>query len=264
MSERREVNRHGLSRTISRPVKRQIRQQCGFGCVICGNAICHYEHVDPPFAEAREHDPEKMTLLCGSCHGKVTTGMLSKQTVKQAVASPKCKQLGFSFEAFDIGAVQPVVSIPGYRFVQTPILIEICGTPLISFKPPECEGGPFRLSALFCDKSGQKLLEIVDNEWKAVSTTWDVEVVGRKIYCRFAQGDISLILQSDPPNTLTVERLAMVYKGSQISINDTKDLLIVSHTGATIHAEWGALITIEKQRVGFRIDENGNLFVGSS
>lgn len=53
---RRAMNKHGLSRTIPEPVKREVRQACGFGCVFCGHALVEYEHVDPLFADARLHD----------------------------------------------------------------------------------------------------------------------------------------------------------------------------------------------------------------
>ena len=35
------TNKHGLSRDIPRAVKTVVRRRCGFGCVICGNAIVH-------------------------------------------------------------------------------------------------------------------------------------------------------------------------------------------------------------------------------
>lgn len=34
-----ETNRHGLSRYIPPNIKRTIRKQCGFGCVVCGVAF---------------------------------------------------------------------------------------------------------------------------------------------------------------------------------------------------------------------------------
>ena len=71
-------NKYDLNRDIPNLVKRQVRQSCGFGCVICGASIIDYEHVDPIFAEAKEHDPEKITLLCPQHHAKVTRGFLSK------------------------------------------------------------------------------------------------------------------------------------------------------------------------------------------
>ena len=53
------INKHGLPRTIPPDVKRAVRRACGFGCVICGLGIVDYEHVDPTFADALVHDPEK-------------------------------------------------------------------------------------------------------------------------------------------------------------------------------------------------------------
>ena len=52
-----QKNQYDLSREIPADVKRAVRQACGYGCVICGSAIIEYEHVDPTFNEAREHDP---------------------------------------------------------------------------------------------------------------------------------------------------------------------------------------------------------------
>jgi HNH endonuclease len=78
-------NRHGLTRDIPEPVKRAVRQACGFGCVVCGASIIEYEHVDPGFADAREHGPANLTLLCPQCHSKVTTGIWSKEKIKVAM-----------------------------------------------------------------------------------------------------------------------------------------------------------------------------------
>jgi hypothetical protein len=103
------VNKFGLYDEIPDPIKREIRQRCGFGCVICGNAIYEYEHVDPPFSEAKEHNSDHIVLLCGHHHRLVTKGLLSKQTVKEAARRPKCKEKGFSFGPFDIGHAPPVI-----------------------------------------------------------------------------------------------------------------------------------------------------------
>jgi hypothetical protein len=92
----RQTSRHGLSRNIPNSIKRTIRQNCGFGCIICGCATYEYEHVDPSFEDATVHDPDKMTLLCGSCHSYVTRGIWSKDRVKAAMRNPKCLEKGFS------------------------------------------------------------------------------------------------------------------------------------------------------------------------
>ena len=98
----RPSNRHGLSQDIPDPLKRALRQACGYGCVICGCAIYQYEHIGPTFTEAREHDPERMALLCGSCHDKKTRGLLSKETAMLARNSPFAKREGFSRVSLDV------------------------------------------------------------------------------------------------------------------------------------------------------------------
>lgn len=97
------LNKHGLSRVIPEGVKRKVRKDAGFGCVICGTAICEYEHVDPEWVNAVTHNPKFMTLLCGSCHSKKTRGIIGVDTVKLAMKNPKCKERGYSNDWFDFG-----------------------------------------------------------------------------------------------------------------------------------------------------------------
>jgi 5-methylcytosine-specific restriction endonuclease McrA len=68
------MNKHGLNRAIPSGIKREVRQRCGFGCVVCGLGIVQYEHVEPEFSDAVKHEADKIVLLCPQCHSKVTTG----------------------------------------------------------------------------------------------------------------------------------------------------------------------------------------------
>jgi hypothetical protein len=96
------TNKYGLTRDIPAGVKRAVRRACGFGCVICGHAIIQYEHFNPPFAEAKEHNPEGMALLCGGCHDRKTRGFLSVSTVAQARQNPRAFQRGYAHDLFDL------------------------------------------------------------------------------------------------------------------------------------------------------------------
>src|SRR5664280_824966 len=111
MADSEDCNQHGLRRTIPPDIKRLVRVNAGFGCVICGSSIVDYEHVDPTFANAREHNPDCITLLCIQHHGKVTRGFLSKESVKVAMRDPCCKRQGYSNEFFDIGRTFPRVTV---------------------------------------------------------------------------------------------------------------------------------------------------------
>src|ERR1035438_5428034 len=111
-------NKYGLSRHIPNAVKMAIRRRCGFGCVMCGNAIITYEHIDPPFAETRKHDPTCMTLLCGGCQLESSKGTLSKETIKAADKNPFCKTKGHARHLFDLGGKKPTLLLGGNDFTE--------------------------------------------------------------------------------------------------------------------------------------------------
>ena len=192
-------NAYGLSREIPAAVKREVRQRDGFGCVICGLGIVQYEHVDPEFKDARSHDPDAIALLCPQCHSKITTRMWSKGRVKLAMRNPKCRQVGFAREFFDFSEGYPPIQVSGHS--------------LFKIKPPELPGEPFLFSGLFTDSRGNVSLEIEDNEWKAYSNLWDVDVQGPTIKIREAQRAVHLVLKIVQPDTIVVEKLKMSLGG---------------------------------------------------
>jgi len=61
---------------ISDPIKREVRQRCGFGCVICGVPIYDYEHM-VPHTEVQEHLANNVTLLCPTHHREKQTAASS-------------------------------------------------------------------------------------------------------------------------------------------------------------------------------------------
>ncbi len=87
MTKKHDRNKNGLSRYIPSEIKSIIRERSYFGCVVCGNLFCDYEHVDPLFCEAKEHDPEKMCLLCPN-HHRYLANACSKERIKEAMLDP--------------------------------------------------------------------------------------------------------------------------------------------------------------------------------
>jgi hypothetical protein len=212
-------NAFGLGRDIPAEVKRVVRQRCGFGCVICGLGIVQYEHVEPEFKDARVHDPDAIALLCPQCHAKVTTGMWSKDRVKLAMKGPRCKQVGFAREFFDFVQGHPSLRFGGVLLSNCPTPIQVQGKSLFRFQPPEEPDGPFLSSGLFTDSSGKVALEVEDNEWKAYSTSWDVEVRGPTITIREGHRAVHLVLRVEPPSEIVVEKLSMKLGGYAFEAN---------------------------------------------
>ena len=262
------VNKYGLKDTISSSIKREVRQRCGFGCVNCGNAVYQYEHLEPTFAEAKEHNPNHIVLLCGGCHDRVTRKILSKETIKMRSANPHCKQKGFSFGPFDIGLVDPIIKIGTLTFKSVETLIEIENESIFSIKKPEIEGAPFRINAFISDRYGNEILKIVDNEWITTTNNWDIEVVGQRITIRKRVGDISLVLRTESPHSLIIERLEMEHRGVKISCCEGNDIEVITRAGQKLKS---SSMEINGFRIGIEIKDNsmsigvggGSLFIES-
>jgi len=211
-------NRHGLSREIPASVKRALRQACGYGCVICGCAIYQYEHVDPEFAEAKEHDPERMALLCGSCHDQKTRGLRSQETVMRARRSPVAKREGFSSVSLDVAPDSMVaVKIGRTEFHGLRDILIVDNETILSVSPPESRGTPPRIDAAFYDRSNKLVARIVENEWRGESTAFDIETKGPVITIRSKPRKIDLVLRVVPPHGIVLEQLRMCRNGKTIS-----------------------------------------------
>jgi hypothetical protein len=249
--KRQPRNRYNLARDIPDGVKREVRQRCGFGCVIDGSALYTYEHFDPPYKDARTHDPRGITLLCGSCQLNTTRGHLSKATIAEADANPRAVRQGYSGAVFDVGPQQPLVLLGSVAF-RCIYPIVVGDEPILSTLPPEKPGLPFRLSAWLSDKNGRELLSIKDNEWRAGTSNWDVETVGRRTIIRNGKKDIGLILRMEPRETLIIEHLRMYFRGTLITCNEIEGLSFWTAQGrqqiGSIHN-----LAFQGTRIGVRI-----------
>jgi hypothetical protein len=223
-------NNFGLSRSIPESVKRQVRQRCGYGCVICGTAIVEYEHVRPTFAKAKVHDPDGIVLLCPTCHSQKTRNFLSDRRVLEAMERPKAKQDGFAFSDLEHHASHPYIIFGGMTLKHCPTPLQITGIPLIRIEGAEVARGPYQISANFFDESGAPSLFINKNEWLVSAYSWDMEAVGGRITVRTGPGEIALQLLFDPGQGIVVERLRMHCGGYFIKASHEK-LEVVSPGG---------------------------------
>ncbi|MDN3685568.1 hypothetical protein QW180_26425 [Vibrio sinaloensis] len=149
-------------------------------------------------------------------------------------------------------------------------LIQIDGESIFFYqKKPECEGAPFRINAYLADRDGAEVLKkITDNEWVTSTSNWDVEVVGPKITIRKALGDITLVLRTEAPHSLIVERLEMVHRGVKISCRENSNLEVVTRSGQVLKS---ASMNITGCKVGFDISNNslaigvggGSVYIGN-
>lgn len=216
-----DQNKYGLSRYIPEDIRREVRARSKFGCVVCRCAVYQYEHIDPEFNEAKEHDPDCMCLLCGHCHDKVTRGLLSKKTVKERYDFVRVSDaVKRPFDGLDLSSSKLTVVLGSCIFHGANTLIKLDRKIALAIEPPE-EGAAFPiLSGYFTDDSGNELLRIDRNIWYGPSTAWDVEVKGRVILVRPQPSVVALKLRLDPPSCIIVEHLDMRIGGSHLMLRN--------------------------------------------
>jgi len=211
-----EKNSFGLGRYVPKDVRREVRQRCGFGCVRCGLAYYDYEHFDPEFKDARQHDPSGITLLCMQCNQKRARGTLSVETVRKANEYPACRKKGFASELFDFGSDPLEVNFGGVTFYNCEQMVHVRGVDVLTVRPPEEEGSPVLLCCLLPDSTGAYTLKVEDNVWSVGSDNWDVEVQGPLITIRRGPGDIALQIRVMPPSGILIERINLEVEGYKL------------------------------------------------
>lgn len=180
-------NQFGLSRDIPEPVKRAVRQRCGFGCIFCSGSLVEYEHFDPEFAKAREHQADGITLLCPTCHAKKTRNLLSDHRLREANADPAAKRTHYAFSEIEGTLTRPFLKLAGVTFRNCKTFLQVASLPLFKVEDAEVTGGPYRLTALFFDDESRPSLFIRQNEWAVFADSWDVEVSGPSVTVRHEQ-----------------------------------------------------------------------------
>ncbi len=210
-------NRLGLSRDIPDQIKREVRSACGFGCVICGCAIYQYEHLDPIFAQAKEHDPNNIVLLCASCHDKVTRGIWSKEKVSNAQKKPYAKIKGHSEFSLDVSVESGLkIRVGQTEFIGIQDIILIDGVSILSIDNPEQPNSPPRINAKFYDRKNTLISQIINNEWRGETSAFDIEIIGKRITVRSDSRKIDLILRLEPPNGVLIDKLHLFYNNKSI------------------------------------------------
>jgi hypothetical protein len=229
------MNKHGLTRKIDSRTKLAIRQRCGFGCVICGTGIIEYHHFAPEFKDATSHDPSGIVLLCPTCHAKAGARIISRDQVIEASANPWCLKNGHSRDAFYLGNTNIPAKL-GSSLINARSILMYEDKVLLGFEPPEQDGSPIRLTACLTDINGKEMFSVANNEWRADSDQYDVNVVGQSLTIRHASGNIMLRISLGVSESLKVERLRMTYCGYSIEAEHDAFQVITPAGGTFRHS----------------------------
>jgi hypothetical protein len=217
-----DKNRFGLTRDIGAATKRIIRQQSKFGCVLCRRGVYTYEHIEPTFAEATSHNPDRICCLCSGCHDLVTRGQYSKAFVAQAYARVKqstAEEVGPPVGPLDFHTGTAVLEIGDLRYapaVRSVFVYE--GVELFGVHPSSDPAQSGSISAVFTNDSGEVVASITENGWEGSVDVWDIEVVAERITVRRKSGEICLQILLRPPGVVVVDRLDMRFGDAHLLV----------------------------------------------
>lgn len=213
-----KTNKHGLPRNIPSDIMRKIRKNDGYGCVICGHILVDYEHIDPLFCDATEHDPDKIALLCSFHHDQVTRRVLPKRCIKEAKKNPFCKSKKFSYSKYYPSIDDVKLKVGNSIFEDTPIILTLHGKPLI-WIDKESNDSPIQFNAIFYDSTGQKVGFLNRNTFYGLITDSDIRGVSNRIEIKFKQGISDLILKIEADGIVEILRMNANYSGTNINVD---------------------------------------------
>jgi len=208
--------------------------------VICRALACDYEHIEPAFADAREHDPRRNCLLCPPHHAEVTRGRLSKQQVLSAyegvqrsakVRPPMYRahltvslKLGLGDALFDhMPALAAVLRYDGKDVLK------------LGYVKDDVFGGSRpSISGTVCNESGNELIRFVDNELTIVNGRVDVRFRGTTLRIYDEGRKLALEITFGPPDAIRIDRLRFRYGDILCEMDQTFGLTMPTRGGRRV------------------------------
>lgn len=162
------------------PIARQLRQEAGFGCCVCGNPIYQHHHIVPYTEEDPHYRLEDMMILCPNhhteCHDYKINPTLSIQEQREAKEKPYNIVNGF---------VGGFLKVSSYQVKMGNLLLTLIKGAKISFANIDQEAA-FRfsvgdenileISGMFYDKEGNLLATLEGNNFISEAPfPWDIQ-----------------------------------------------------------------------------------------
>lgn len=209
------------SRSIPLPLKRELRQEGAFGCVICGSPIIEYHHIIP-FHEVKSHNKDEMVILCPEHHHRADCGEIPKDVLYKAKQNPFNRNTDYISKDFFLRDYDKLKIRAGSNtYIRTPVLLEVDSQPLITIGNDE---GKALLNAKFFNRHNKLLAEIVNNEWYAYKNKelWDLQYSPGHLKVNRAMGNIAL--EFSIKGDLVELRGSMFYNGFKIELHPDKTI----------------------------------------
>lgn len=210
---------------IPQPIQREVRQRCGFGCVICGNPIYDYDHM-VDYAKTKRHIASELTLLCPNHHRDKTGRRIPLQKVLDANSNPhniktkrssiyKIEQFYGQEASVILGTLNFVCQYKNIGNVVIPLLVD--DVPIIMVSLIQ---GELFLDLVLCDENNIPILVIHKNELTYKIGFWDTTFIGSTLTIRQATRKIFLQIEFRDPNIVHVKKAKLFFNKKEFTIDN--------------------------------------------
>jgi hypothetical protein len=165
-----------MDRTPGASVRRELRQEVGFGCPVdgCGSPYLTWHHFDPPWREREHEDVEGIIALCPQHHNEADVGAFSPDQLRALKADPFMKRTdGRIAGHFNWKRQQVILQAGGGLYIRCPVFLLVQERRVVWFSLDENENLALNLD--LCDKDGNLVFSMRDNDWIVLDKLDDVE-----------------------------------------------------------------------------------------
>jgi hypothetical protein len=174
--------------------RRQLRQEAGFGCCICGHPFFEYHHIIP-YPTSQTDNPADMMVLCPNHHHEATVGALTESEQRVWKAAPVNVARGHLDGLLTIADPVVAVEIGTNQFVGGGFKLVVDGAPLLQLERDS--DGRLLLSLDAYGENDNLLFTLSQNEWiTGDPLPWDFEFGYRWLTLRHKARKIALSIDA--------------------------------------------------------------------
>lgn len=181
------------------------------------------------WAAVQSHDPDNLTLLCGTHHDEKTRGLLPLAAVQAANSNPHNVEAGFTspyglhFAMAD--EVEIVLGSVAFRSAKPDMCaVMVDDQPMLSF---DRDNDGLGLHLTNFNEYNYPVLSIEHNQLVVGRSNWDVEFAGQVLTIREKLGSLGLRARFESPARVVIDRAKLRFNG--VSIDATADEVKINH-----------------------------------
>lgn len=229
------------------PIARQLRQEAGFGCCVCGLPILQYHHI-VEWTDEHHFRAADMMALCPNHHDQATKRAMPEREQREFKSNPYNIVHGRANGVMEVRQEYCAADFGSVTVVGDGTFLRIGGEEIIGFR---LENGKLEFSLRLYGESDDLLLHINRNEWvSGDSLPWDIEADWQMLTLRERARQIAISINAKSvPLQVTGEFYRL---GKRVVIN-RNGIQVGGRSGCGISevALVGASLEIDLDQTGF-------------